>query len=143
MNAAVAEHTVPHVPRAAVQATPVRPMGGRDELEQCRGIHILQAHAQLFGSYIQAHDVIEVDFDVRRIYCDAEYLIAYRQNGDYCWYGVRRFQFRPNGELWIATPEYPTGATWSKVSAKLQRDIEVFGIVREVFKPVSKTRSRT
>lgn len=140
MSAAVAEHVASRVPRATVQATLVRPMGGRDELEQCRGIHLLQAHAQLFGAYIETHDVIEVDFDVRRIYCDAEYLITYHHGDDSRWYGVRRFQFRLDGELWIANPEHPTGVTWSKVTAEMQRDIDVFGIVREVFKPRSKTR---
>lgn len=141
MSAAVAERTAPRIPQAAVRATAVRPMRGMEDLTQCRGIHLLQAHAQLFGAYIEAHDVIEVDFDVRRIYCDAEYLITYHHDGDRCWYGVRRFQFRLDGELWIANPEHPTGVTWSKVTPELQRDIEVFGIVREVFKPQSKTRS--
>ncbi|UBB17765.1 hypothetical protein [Comamonas odontotermitis] len=116
-------------------------MGSRGQLGQCRGLHLLQTHSSLFGDWIAAHDVIEVDFDRRSIKGDAEYLIAFRHTDDYSWYGVRRFQFRLDGELWIADPTiHGEGQTWRIVTPEMLANIEVFGMVREVYKPLSKLR---
>ncbi|TDS69671.1 hypothetical protein [Comamonas sp. JUb58] len=146
MNAVAAFKTTAAPKRPAsrgVAATAVEPMGAREQLTQCRGLHLLQTHCQLFGDFISAHDVIEVDFDQRGIKGDAEYLIAYRHSGDYSWYGVRRFQFRLNGELWIADPTiHGEGQTWRVVTTELLANIEVFGMVREVYKPRSKSLKR-
>lgn len=126
-----------------IEATAVQPLGAREQLGQCRGLHLLQTHSTLFGEFVEAHDVIEVDFDVRHINCDAEFLIAYHCADDRSWYGVRRFQRRPNKELWIADPGLQgREVTWKKVAPDALRNIEVFGIVREVFKPYSKIRAR-
>lgn len=127
--------------RAAIQATAVEPIADRGQLGQCRGLHLLQTHCSLFGQFIAAHDVIEVDFDRRSIKGDAEYLIAFRHTDDYSWYGVRRFQFRLDGELWIADPTiHGEGQTWRIVTPEMLANIEVFGMVREVYKPLSKLR---
>ena len=75
-----------------IEATAVQPLGAREQLGQCRGLHLLQTHSTLFGEFVEAHDVIEVDFDVHHINCDAEFLIAYHCADDRSWYGVRRFQ---------------------------------------------------
>lgn len=144
---AVAERQAPAQARSpsarrTLPATAVEPLRDREQLGQIRGIHLLQTHSCLFGGFIDAHDVIEVDFDIRRIKCDAEYLIAYHSSDDYTWFGVRRFQYRLDGELWIADPEYPNGLAWRRLTPAALHNIEVFGMVREVYKPYSKTRFR-
>ncbi|ULR87212.1 hypothetical protein [Comamonas sp. B21-038] len=136
---ATPERTVPR----GVEATAVTPMGAREQLTQCRGLHLLQTHCQLFGDFICAHDVIEVDFDQRRIKGDAGYMIAFRHSDDYSWYGVRRFQSLPNCELWMADPTiHGDGQAWRMVTPELMANIEVLGMVREVYKPRSKLLRR-
>lgn len=107
------------------------------------GLQLLQTHSSLFYPFISVGDVIEVDFNVRSIKYDSEFLISITDADGSQWFGARRFQFRLDGELWIADPDGFGGVTWHKLSPEVRSTITIYGEVREVFKPVSKLRSAT
>ena len=147
---AVAERTAPArsqpTPRHAIAATAVEPLEHPAQAAAYWGRHIMQTHCGLFGHVIEAGDVISVDFDARRITCDADYLIAFNYGQPDQWFGVRRFQSLLNGSLQIAEPDDWANAEtllkWRPCTTAILNSITVFGRVLEVFKPVSKTRYR-
>lgn len=146
MNA-IAERPIPArarlvPPERALPATAVEPLLRPQDVAHFAGVHLLQTHCPLFGHLIEAGDVICVDFDVQRIGHDADYLIAFSHAGNRQWFGVRSFLTRPDGRLEVAEPHGQCDIVWRPFSPSLLSSLTVFGMVREVFKPNSKTRFR-
>lgn len=145
---AVAERAVPAQQQCQAGRTmPATHVGILAHPAQATGLfgqHVLLTHCGLFGHVIEAGDVISVDFDARRITCDADYLIAFSYGQGYQWFGVRRFQSLLNGALQIAEPDDTGNAgaplKWRPCTPEILKSVTVFGRVTEVFKPASKTR---
>lgn len=127
-------------PARSLPASRVLPMDEPEQMACMCGLQILQTHSALFHPFIESGDVIEVDFDVRRIAYDSEFLISIADDDGGQWFGARRFQFRLDGQLWIADPDGHGGVVWHALSPKMLDSITVYGVVREVYKPISKLR---
>lgn len=76
---------------------------------------------------VEPRDILEVDFDVRELQSDGLYLICLPKFG---WRGCRRFQARGDG--WYM--DNNAKQDWQRLSPT--GDLEIVGIVREVYKPV-------
>lgn len=123
--------TAPTAP--ALAASTVGALDEPHEITRMCGIQTLQTHCCLFHPFIKTGDVIQVNFNVRRIDCDAEFLVGFAFD-DHRWYGARRFQHRLDGQLWIG--ESDSGMVkWHELSAAQQAQMTVYGRVLEVFKP--------
>lgn len=126
-------------PVRLLPASPVLPLTEPAHMAGMTGLQLVQTHSSLFYPFISTGDVIAVDFNVRRIQYDGEYLISIAHEGGSQWFSASRFQFRPGKELWTAAQDGLGAVTWHKVSPLMLNSITVHGEVREVFKPVSKS----
>ncbi|WP_312834470.1 hypothetical protein [Comamonas sp.] len=104
------------------------------------GSQILQAGGDLRYPEIVTGDVLQIDFDVKSIKHDGLYLIVIRSKDGAPWRCARRFMRVPSfSSAGIAIHGQDVAAEgWAPVPDELMSRIEVFGAIREVFKPVSK-----
>lgn len=141
MNSAIHAKTNASESNPALSARLVEPLGHQNAFDACSGLQIIQTHATLLHSAIDAGDCVAIDFDCHQIRYDGLFLITFDHNDGSHWHSARRFQVRPGDhgrELWgqdVAAPG------WAQISPSEQWCFRVVGEVREVFKPVSKLRS--
>ncbi|MBB6578973.1 hypothetical protein HNP33_003078 [Comamonas odontotermitis] len=121
----------------ALQSAPVNA-----RQHQSHGARLVQAGGDLRYPEIVSGDVLHIDFDVKTIRHDGLYLIVIhgRDGSRWRWRCARRF---------MRMPGFTTGGVvlhgqdvaaegWAPVPDEMMSRIEVFGEIREVFKPVSK-----
>jgi hypothetical protein len=140
---ALAKTSQPTCTGRGVAATAVEKVSDPEQLAAMFGLQMLQVHAALCHPVIEAHDVLEVDFDRRAITTDGLYLLAMVE-GDGGgavaprWFGARHFQHTPSG-LYVREGADPK---WVRVTVQMMDSFVIFGLVREIYKPTTKGGAR-
>lgn len=107
---------------------------------QANGAHIVQAGGDLRYPEIVSGDVLQIDFDVKTIKHDGLYLIVIHGKDGSRWRCARRFMRMPGfatGSI-VLHGQDVAAEGWAPVPDEMMSRIEVFGEIREVFKPASK-----
>ena len=102
------------------------------------GTLLVQTSVALCNPAIENGDVLEVNFDRRRVAYDGLYLLSISQEDGSQWFGARFFQITPSGTH--MREESCSGPKWIKAAPKLLASITIFGEVLEVFKLASKMK---
>lgn len=117
-------------PSPGVAATLVQHLSSPAGMAALRGRHLLQVHGTLMDGEINNGDVIDVDFDVRRIRGGALYLVRMVHADGSEWFGARRFDIQGIHIL----GQDVQGGGWTKITPDILARIDVQGMVRDVYK---------
>ncbi|MBK7687114.1 MAG: hypothetical protein IPJ25_14870 [Rhodocyclaceae bacterium] len=96
------------------------------------GRRLIHGNGCQYPQAVGPSDLLMVDFDIRRVKWAGLYLVEAIDAGQVTWRGCRRFDPRPNGELWIDETGngdwtlFTDGCGW-----------RIAGYVEQVYKPAS------